>query len=36
MEKYNEAIECYSREMALTGENVRTLNNRGYSHAKIS
>lgn len=36
MDLFNEAIDCYTKEIALNGQNIRTLNNRAYSYAKLS
>lgn len=35
MERFDDAILCYNKELECGGFNIRTLNNRGYSFAKL-
>jgi len=35
IQKYDDAIHCYTREIQLSGANSKCLNNRAYCYAKL-
>jgi len=35
VEKFEEAIHCYTKELELSGETCKCLNNRAYCYAKL-